>query len=55
MVTSAAEAEYVSLYNNAKTGIPIRHTLIEIGHPQPPTPIQTDNTTAVGIADDSIK
>ena len=30
VVTSAAEAEYVSLYNNAKTGIPMRHTLIEI-------------------------
>ena len=55
VVTSAAEAEYVSLYMNAKTGIPMRHTLIEMGHPQPPTPIQTDNTTAVGIATDSIK
>ena len=55
VVTSAAEAEYVSLYINAKTGIPMRNTLIEMGHPQPPTPIQTDNTTAVGIANDSIK
>ena len=33
----------------------MRHTLIEMGHPKPPTPIQTDNTTAVGIAIDSIK
>ena len=55
MVTSAAEAEYVTLYNNAKTGVPMRHTLIEISHPQPPTPIQKDNTTAVGIVNDSIK
>ena len=55
VITSAAEAEYVSLYNNAETGIPLRHTLIKIGHPQPPTPIQTDNNTAVGIANDSIK
>ena len=55
VVTSTAEAEYVSLYVNAKTGIPMRHTLIEMGHPQPPTPIQTDNTTAVGIATDTIK
>ena len=55
VVTSAAEAEYVSLYVNAKTGIPMRHTLIEMGHPQPPAPIQTDHTTAVGIANDSIE
>ena len=55
VVTSAAEAEYVSLYINAKLGIPMRHTLIEMGHPQQPTPLQTDNTTAVGIATDSIK
>ena len=55
VVTSAAEAEYVSLYMNAKTAIPIRHTLMELGHKQPPTPIQADNTTAVGLANDSIK
>ena len=55
VASSVAEAEYVSLYVNAKTGIPMRHTLIEMGHPQPPTPIQTDNTTAVGIATDTIK
>ena len=55
VVTSAAEAKYVSLYMNAKTGIPMQHTLIEMGHPQPPTPTQTNNTTAVGIANDSIK
>ena len=55
VVTSAAEAEYVSLFMNAKLGIPMRHTLIEMGHTQPPTPIQTDNTTAVGLATDTIK
>jgi hypothetical protein len=26
-----------------------------LGHPQPPTPIQTDNSTAAGIATDSVK
>ena len=40
---------------NAKKGIPIQHTLIELGHKQPPTPIQADDTTAVGLANDSIK
>ena len=55
MVTSTAEAEYISLYDNAETSIPMRHTLIEMGHSQPPTTIQTENTTTVGIANDSIK
>ena len=27
----------------------MRQTLIEMGWPQPPTPIQTDNTTAEGV------
>ena len=30
-------------------------TLEEMGHPQPPTPIHVDNSTAVGIANDSVK
>ena len=33
----------------------IRLTLAEMGHPQPPTPIHVDNSTAVGIANDSVK
>jgi hypothetical protein len=32
-----------------------RNCLIEIGHPQPPTPIKTDNTTARGIITGTIK
>ena len=33
----------------------IRTTLQELGHPQPPTPVQVDNTTAHGFANDTIK
>ena len=54
-MASAAEAEYGALFLNGKAGVPIRTTLIEMGHPQPPTPIQVDNSTAVGIANRSIK
>jgi len=43
-VTSAAEAEYASLYMNAKTATTSQHALIEMGHKQPPTTIQSDNT-----------
>ena len=48
-MASAAEAEVASLFMNANKAIPIRHTLIEIGHPQPPTQLKIDNTTTQGI------
>jgi hypothetical protein len=46
VMSSAAEAELGGLFINAKTAVPIRTTLEELGHKQPPTPIQTDNSTA---------
>ena len=46
---SSFEVEIGSLYINARKGVEIRNTLHEMGHPQPPTPIQTDNSTAEGI------
>ena len=55
VVSSAAEAELAGLFLNAKEACPIRITLIELGHPQPATPIQTDNSTATGIANDTVK
>ena len=33
----------------------IRTTLVEMNHPQPPTPIQVENSTAVGISNKAIK
>jgi hypothetical protein len=55
IVSSAAEAELGGLFHNGKDGCPIHTCLEELGHPQPPTPIKTDNTTANGIANDTIK
>ena len=52
---SAAEAEIGASYMNAQESLPIRVCLEEMGHPQPPTPIQVDNTTAVGFANKTIK
>ena len=40
----AAEAEYGALFLNGQAAIPIRTTLIEMHHTQPPTPIQVDNS-----------
>jgi hypothetical protein len=36
-------------------GVSERNCLIEMGHPQPPTPIRTDNTFARGIVTGTIK
>ncbi len=49
VMTSAAEAEIGALYINCREAVPARHTLEYMGHPQPPTPMQTDNTTALGV------
>jgi hypothetical protein len=46
VMSSAAEAELGALFLNAKTAVSMRHTLEELGHPQPRTLIQTDNKTA---------
>ncbi len=46
---SAAKAELGALYLNAKEAVYLQQILIEMGHPQPQTPIQTDNTTAEGV------
>eukprot|EP00804_Cyclotella_cryptica_P019806 CCRYP_009697-RA/>CCRYP_009697-RA protein AED:0.19 eAED:0.25 QI:0/0/0/1/1/1/2/0/745 len=48
VMSSAAEAELGALYINAQETIPQQHLLNELGHPQPPTPIQIDNSTALG-------
>jgi hypothetical protein len=55
VVSSAAEAEYAALFENGKAGILERTTLEELGHTQGPTWINTDNSTACGIANNSVK
>jgi len=54
VVASAAEAEIGGLFHNAQISIPIRVLLTALGHPQPPTPIKTDNATAHGFIYDNI-
>lgn len=55
VVSSAAEAEIGGLFKNAKEAVPTRTTLTELGYKQNPTPLVTDNSTADGIANDTIK
>ena len=55
VMASAAEAELGALFENAKEAAPMRIALIELGHPQPATPIQVDNLTAHGIVNSNIR
>lgn len=49
VVASATEAELAALFYNCRAAIPLRVTLQEMGHPQPRTPITTDNSAAHGL------
>jgi hypothetical protein len=55
IVSSAAEAETGGAYYNGKDTVPLRTALKEMGHPQGATPMECDNTTAVGIINDTIR
>jgi hypothetical protein len=56
VAASAAKAELGALLVNAKEGRVICLILQELlGHPQPPTPIYCDNSTAAGIANNTVK
>ncbi len=54
-MSSAAEAELRALYINACEAVPMHQLLTEMGHKQPKTPIQTDNTTAFGVVNNNIQ
>ena len=49
VMSSSAEAELGALYINCCAAVPVHQLLEEKGHKQPPTPMQTDNSTALGV------
>jgi hypothetical protein len=55
IVSSAAEAELGALFMNAREAIYLQRILVEMGHSQPKTPIQTDNSTAKGFVNSKIQ
>ena len=55
VMASAAEAELGGLYHNGTEACGLRTALDELDHPQPPTPMVTDNSTATGIANRKVK
>ena len=54
-MVSADESEIGGVFHNYQTSVPFRITLQEFEYSQPSTPIQTDNSTAFGIANSTIK
>ena len=50
IMASAVETEYVTIFVNTKTAVPICTTLTEMGWIQVTTAIQVKNSNAVGIA-----
>ena len=55
VVSSATEANVAALYRCAQELVPLRQACIELGHPQPATPMRTDNSTADGIMNGTVK
>jgi hypothetical protein len=54
VISSATEADVGALYINCREAIPTCHTLEFMGHPQSPTPMQTDNTTALSVVNNKV-
>ena len=56
MITSSAmETEVAATFYNAKEALPFRVNLAEMGHLQPPTPMDVDNETAIGFLKSTMK
>ena len=54
VMSSATEAELAALYIMAREAVYMRLILQELGHDQPPTPLQTDNAPAEGVVNGKI-
>ena len=55
VMASVVEAEIAALFLNSRMAIILRTALIEMGHPQSTTKIKTDNNTADGFVNGTIK
>ena len=55
VLSSAAETEIASAFYNSREALPLRQVLKFLNHPQPPTPMQVDNTTAINFINKELK
>ena len=54
VLSLAAKAKVGALYINCQEAVPARHIIKFVGHKQPPTPMQTNNTTALGVVNSNV-
>ncbi len=54
VMSSVAEAEIGALYINCREAILAQHILEYLGHKQPPTPMQSDNITALDVVNKDV-
>jgi hypothetical protein len=54
VMSSAAEAELGALFIDAKTAVSMQQMLTKLGHPQPRTPMQTNNATTQALLTNKI-
>jgi hypothetical protein len=54
-MSSATEADLAGLYIMVRKADYIRIILEELGHIQPPTPLQTDNAMAVSVINSKVQ
>ena len=52
VMSSATEAKLAALYIVAREAVYIQILFEELGHKQPPSPLQTDNAMADGVVND---
>jgi hypothetical protein len=55
VMSSATKAKLAVLYIMAWEAVYIRIVLEEMGHTQPPTPLQTDNAMAKGVVNGTVQ
>ena len=55
VMSSSPKAKIAAAFLTAKDAMPTRTALTEMGHPQPGTPLHTDNSTAHGFLNETIK
>ena len=55
VLSLAGEDKVTALFHNCNDGIMILNTLIEMGHQQPATPVQTDNLFTEGFSNRRVK
>ena len=55
IISLASEAEIGAMHVNAREAVPARKSLNEMGHRQPRTPMQTDNTVAHSVVTSNVQ